>query len=58
MSTHARAADGTSGKESDPLRVWLRAERDFAHAAEFASHYITDVYDTGNSDTLNLYDVS
>lgn len=27
-------------------------------AAEFASHYITDVYDTGNSDTLNLYDVS
>lgn len=27
-------------------------------ATEFASNYITKVYDTGNSDTLNLYDVS
>jgi len=27
-------------------------------AAQFASNYITKVYDTGNEDTLNLYDVS
>jgi endoglucanase len=27
-------------------------------AAQFARNYITQVYETGNSDTLNLYDVS
>jgi endoglucanase len=27
-------------------------------AAQFAANYITNIYDTGNSDTLNLYDVS
>jgi|HubBroStandDraft_1064217.scaffolds.fasta_scaffold01552_4 endoglucanase len=27
-------------------------------AAQFASNYITKIYDTGNTDTLNLYDVS
>jgi endoglucanase len=27
-------------------------------AAQFASNYITKIYDTGNEDTLNLYDVS
>jgi endoglucanase len=27
-------------------------------AAQFAQHYIREIYDTGNSDTLNLYDVS
>src|SRR5271155_3287574 len=27
-------------------------------AAQFAKNYITNVYDTGNTDTLNLYDVS
>ena len=27
-------------------------------AAQFASGYITNIYDTGNTDTLNLYDVS
>lgn len=27
-------------------------------AAEFADRYVTYVYDTGNTDTLNLYDVS
>ncbi|HXW90781.1 MAG TPA: glycoside hydrolase family 9 protein [Terriglobales bacterium] len=27
-------------------------------AAQFAQRYINNVYDTGNSDTLNLYDVS
>ncbi len=27
-------------------------------AAQFASNYITNIYDTGNTDTLNLYDVS
>jgi len=27
-------------------------------AAQFANNYITKIYDTGNSDTLNLYDVS
>ncbi|HXZ31892.1 MAG TPA: glycoside hydrolase family 9 protein [Terriglobales bacterium] len=27
-------------------------------AAEFASGYITNIYNTGNTDTLNLYDVS
>ncbi len=29
-----------------------------AQAAQFARNYITRIYDTGNSDTLNLYDVS
>jgi endoglucanase len=29
-----------------------------ARAAEFANHYIQNVYTTGNTDTLNLYDVS
>lgn len=27
-------------------------------AAQYASNYITKIYDTGNEDTLNLYDVS
>ena len=27
-------------------------------AAQFANNYIENIYDTGNSDTLNLYDVS
>jgi endoglucanase len=27
-------------------------------AAQFAANYITNIYDTGNTDTLNLYDVS
>jgi endoglucanase len=27
-------------------------------AAQFANHYIKEIYATGNSDTLNLYDVS
>lgn len=27
-------------------------------AAQFAKNYITKIYDTGNTDTLNLYDVS
>ena len=27
-------------------------------AAQFAENYITEVYDTGNTDTLNLYDLS
>jgi endoglucanase len=27
-------------------------------AAQFANNYVTNVYDTGNEDTLNLYDVS
>ncbi len=27
-------------------------------AAKFASNYIANIYDTGNTDTLNLYDVS
>jgi endoglucanase len=27
-------------------------------AAQFAEHYINNVYNTGNADTLNLYDVS
>jgi endoglucanase len=27
-------------------------------AAQFANNYITNIYDTGNTDTLNLYDVS
>jgi endoglucanase len=30
----------------------------FAQAAQFAGNYITKIYDTGNADTLNLYDVS
>jgi endoglucanase len=29
-----------------------------AAAAQYASNYITKIYDTGNGDTLNLYDVS
>jgi endoglucanase len=29
-----------------------------ADAAQYASNYITKIYDTGNEDTLNLYDVS
>ncbi len=29
-----------------------------AQAAQFAKNYITNIYDTGNTDTLNLYDVS
>ncbi len=29
-----------------------------AEAAHFARNYITKIYDTGNADTLNLYDVS
>jgi endoglucanase len=29
-----------------------------ADAARYASNYITKIYDTGNEDTLNLYDVS
>ena len=29
-----------------------------SHAAQYASNYITKIYDTGNEDTLNLYDVS
>jgi endoglucanase len=29
-----------------------------SRAAEFAGNYIKNVYDTGNADTLNLYDVS
>jgi endoglucanase len=29
-----------------------------ADAARYASNYITRIYDTGNEDTLNLYDVS
>jgi endoglucanase len=29
-----------------------------ADAAHYASRYITKIYDTGNEDTLNLYDVS
>jgi endoglucanase len=29
-----------------------------AEAAQYASNYITEIYDTGNEDTLNLYDVS
>ena len=37
--------------DSDPLD-YLRA------AARFAKGYIKNIYDTGNSDTLNLYDVS
>jgi len=28
------------------------------HAAQYASNYITKIYETGNADTLNLYDVS
>ena len=27
-------------------------------AAQFANNYVTNVYDTGNTDTLNLYDLS
>jgi len=37
--------------ETDPL-YYLR------QAALFAKNYITKIYDTGNTDTLNLYDVS
>jgi len=29
-----------------------------SEAAQFAQNYITKIYDTGNADTLNLYDVS
>ena len=29
-----------------------------AQAAQFAENYVTKIYSTGNSDTLNLYDVS
>ncbi len=29
-----------------------------AQAAQFAKNYITNIYNTGNTDTLNLYDVS
>ncbi len=29
-----------------------------SQAAQFASNYISRIYDTGNADTLNLYDVS
>ena len=37
--------------ETDPMN-YLR------QAAHFAKNYITKIYDTGNADTLNLYDVS
>jgi endoglucanase len=37
--------------QQDPM-VYLRA------AAQYAHNYVVNVYDTGNSDTLNLYDVS
>jgi endoglucanase len=37
--------------ETDPMN-YLR------QAAHFARNYITKIYDTGNADTLNLYDVS
>jgi endoglucanase len=33
-------------------------EKYLADAAHYASRYITKIYDTGNEDTLNLYDVS
>ncbi|MFZ0478447.1 MAG: glycoside hydrolase family 9 protein [Terriglobales bacterium] len=36
---------------ADPM-VYLR------QAAQFAKNYIKNIYDTGNTDTLNLYDVS
>jgi endoglucanase len=37
--------------ETDPMNYLRRAAR-------FARNYITKIYDTGNADTLNLYDVS
>jgi len=33
-------------------------EKYLADAAHYAARYITKIYDTGNEDTLNLYDVS
>jgi endoglucanase len=40
------------GLRCTDARYYLR------RATEFAGNYITNVYDTGNTDTLNLYDVS
>jgi endoglucanase len=46
------AADTPEGLRCTDARYYLR------RATEFAGNYITKVYDTGNTDTLNLYDVS
>ena len=51
----ALAAAGTSPPPGLPVTKPMTY---LAQAAQFASNYVTKIYNTGQSDTLNLYDVS
>ncbi len=53
------ALQSAGGTENLPAGLLHTNPMDYLRqAAQYARNYVTNIYDTGNTDTLNLYDVS